>query len=399
MTVLQKAEEFISNLYKDKLYQQHSYHNFSHTVRVVNAIKELIAAENISDIDAEHLLIAAWFHDIGYSTNCEKHEEESAKIVTEFLKKESYPEDGIQRVCELILATQYLIEPKNQLEGYLKDADFSHFGDPNYSNICCLLRTEFKNCFNKDYTDLEWALGNKDMMLNKHRYYSDYAKKNWQPIKEQNLLKIDQQIENLKTDSNPEETQAKLLKKQRKAAKAERPERGIDTLFRVTLNNHTRLSDIADSKANILLSVNAIIISICLSTLIPKLDSAKNAHLIIPTFVLLISSVATIIFAILSTKPKVTSGTFTRADIEKQKVNLLFFGNFHKMPLEEYTWAINEVMKDRNYLYNSLIQDLYYLGLVLNRKYKLLRITYNIFMVGIIASVVSFVLAFIGIEF
>jgi len=150
---------------------------------------------------------------------------------------------------------------------------------------------------------------------------------------------------------------------------------------------------------SIFLSVNAIIISICLSTLIPKLDSAKNAHLIYPTFVLLISSVATIIFAILSTKPKVTSGTFTREDIEKQKVNLLFFGNFHKMPLEEYTWAMNEVMKDRTYLYNSLIQDLYYLGLVLNRKYKLLRITYNIFMVGILASVISFVLAFIGIGF
>ena len=55
-----------------------------------------------------------------------------------------------------------------------------------------------------------------------------------------------------------------------------KPDRGIDTLFRVTLNNHTRLSDIADSKANILLSVNAIIISIALSTLLPKLASEKS---------------------------------------------------------------------------------------------------------------------------
>ncbi len=399
MAVLEKAEEFISKLYKDKLNEQHSYHNFSHTVRVVHAAKELITAENISDTDAEHLLIAAWFHDIGYSQSCEKHELVSAQMAREFLEKEGYPETGIQAVCDLILATQYTLEPKNKLEGYIKDADFSHFGDPNYSHICCLLRTEFKNCLNKDFTDLEWAMGNKDMMLNKHRFYSDYAKENWQPIKEQNLLKIEQQIENLNSKENDKEALEKALKKQKKAEKADRPERGIDTLFRVTLNNHTRLSDIADSKANILLSVNAIIISICLSTLIPKLDSAKNAHLIYPTFVLLISSVATIIFAILSTKPKVTTGTFTREDIEKQKVNLLFFGNFHKMPLEEYTWAMNEVMKDRTYLYNSLIQDLYYLGLVLNRKYKLLRITYNIFMVGILASVISFVLAFIGIGF
>ena len=113
-----------------------------------------------------------------------------------------------------------------------------------------------------------------------------------------------------------------------------------------------------------------------------------------PTFVMLMFSVTSIIFAILSTRPKVTSGVFTRQDIEDRKVNLLFFGNFYKMPLEEYEWAVNEMMNDRNYLYNSMIKDLYFLGLVLERKYKLLRITYNIFMVGIIISAISFIIAF-----
>jgi hypothetical protein len=90
-------------------------------------------------------------------------------------------------------------------------------------------------------------------------------------------------------------------------------------LFRVTLSNHTRLSGIADSKANILLSVNAIIISIALSSLIPKLDNAHNSHLVIPTFIMLMFSVVSIIFAILSTRPKVTTGTFTRQDIKDEK--------------------------------------------------------------------------------
>ena len=180
----------------------------------------------------------------------------------------------------------------------------------------------------------------------------------------------------------------------KKKEKIEKPERGIDTLFRVTLGNHTRLSGIADSKANILLSVNAIIISIALSTIIPKLDSPKNVHLVIPTFIMLMSSVITMIFAILSTRPKVTSGFFTREDVEAKKVNLMFFGNFYKMPLNEYEWAMNEMMKDRDYLYSTMIKDLYFLGLVLQRKYNLLRIAYNFFMVGIIISVLSFVIAF-----
>jgi hypothetical protein len=186
--------------------------------------------------------------------------------------------------------------------------------------------------------------------------------------------------------------------KSKKEVKPSKPDRGIDTLFRVTLSNHTRLSGIADSKANILLSVNAIIISIALSTIVPKLDSPSNAHLVIPTFIMLTSSVVSIIFAILSTRPKVTSGTFTRRDIEDRKVNLLFFGNFYKMPLEEYEWAVNEMMKDNSYLYNSMIKDLYFLGIVLERKYKLLRITYNIFMIGIIISFLAFFLAFNGIR-
>ncbi|MNR68768.1 hypothetical protein D3C85_1935320 [compost metagenome] len=64
------------------------------------------------------------------------------------------------------------------------------------------------------------------------------------------------------------------------------------------------------------------------------------------------------------------------------------------MPLEEYDWAMNEMMKDRDYLYSTMIKDLYYLGLVLQRKYNLLRIAYNIFMVGLIVTVISFVIAF-----
>jgi nitrate reductase gamma subunit len=183
-------------------------------------------------------------------------------------------------------------------------------------------------------------------------------------------------------------------KKTKKDTKKEKPDRGVDTLFRITLSNHTRLSGIADSKANILLSVNAIIISIALSSLIPKLDNVNNSHLVIPTFIMLMFSVVSIIFAILSTRPKVTTGIFTRQDIEDKKVNLLFFGNFYKMPLEEYEWAVNEMMKDKAYLYNSMIKDLYFLGVVLEKKYRLLRITYNIFMIGIIISVISFVIAF-----
>lgn len=389
MNLIEQSEDFVSNLLKDKLSNLYSYHNFNHTFTVVTAVKELCKKEDVEGNDKEALLVAAWFHDTGYVEGYENHEKESTKIAADFLREKGKSEDFIALVSSLILATVKEYKPKTHLEKIIKDADYAHLMGEEYVTTCELLRLELKNTGIVSFSNSEWTRENLNFLLNKHRFYTDYALRKWQPLKEKNLLLIQKKI-------NKQELKAAtaIEEENKKKDKQEKPDRGIDTLFRVTLGNHTRLSGIADSKANILLSVNAIIISIALSSIIPKLDSPKNAHLVIPTFIMLMSSVITIIFAILSTRPKVTSGFFTRDDVEAKKVNLMFFGNFYKMPLADYDWAMNEMMKDRDYLYSTMIKDLYYLGLVLQRKYNLLRIAYNFFMFGLIITVISFVIAF-----
>lgn len=387
MNLIAQAEQFVFNLFKDKLSTAFIYHNFEHTQTVVKAVIELGQAQQISEADLEQLILAAWFHDTGYIVKgCNEHEAESILIATDFLQQQQKGAIYITTVVNYIKATKFDHIPQNDLEKIIKDADFKHFANENYMYVAEWLRKELEMTCQKVYSDLEWLKENLRMFQKMHHYYTPYAVMHWQPMKEKNSKRLEKRIQKM------ENTAAAIP--ENKKNKEERPERGIDTMFRVTLNNHTRLSEIADSKANILLSVNTIIISIALSILIPKLDNPKNAHLIMPTFVMLLFSVITIIFAILSTRPKVTSGVFTPKDVEERKVNLLFFGNFYKMPYSDYEWAINEVMKDREYLYNSMIRDLYYLGLVLERKYRLLRLTYNIFMFGIIISVITFVIAF-----
>ena len=389
MNLIEQSEDFVSILLKDKLSNLYSYHNFNHTLTVVNAVKVLCKKEDVSNDDKEALLIAAWFHDTGYIEGYEDHEKESVKIATAFLKERGQSDELVAKVSGLILTTAKEYVPKTHLEKIIKDADYAHLMGTEYVTTCELLRLELKNTGLAAFSNEEWTKENLNFLLNKHRFYTDYALKKWQPLKEKNLILVQKKIE------KQEKKEAdKIEEENKKKDKVEKPDRGVDTLFRVTLGNHTRLSGIADSKANILLSVNAIIISIALSSIIPKLDSPKNAHLVIPTFIMLMSSVVTIIFAILSTRPKVTSGFFTREDVEGKKVNLMFFGNFYKMPLHEYDWAMNEMMKDRDYLYSTMIKDLYYLGLVLQRKYNLLRIAYNFFMIGIIITVIAFVIAF-----
>ena len=392
MNIVQKAENFIFLLFKDNLSSEYIYHNFNHTLRVVNSVKILIEGEKISSEDAELLLLASWFHDSGYIEGGQNHEKRSAEMANKFLRENNYPDDKIEIIKKLILATELCTIPESHLEQVIRDADCSHFASQDYSNLSELLRQEWKNIGQKEFTNKEWAKENQHIFINGHRFFTDFAKKNWQPLKDANFSTLQDKLNSMSKEKKKDKT--KDILNQKKLEKLEGPDRGIDTVFRVTLNNHTQLSQIADSKANILLSVNAIIISIALSTLIPKLDSPSNAHLVFPTFIMLMFSVISIVFAILSTRPKVTSGIFTRKDIDERKVNLLFFGNFYKMPLDEYQWAMNEMMKDKDYLYNSMIKDLYFLGLVLNKKYKLLRITYNVFMFGIILSFLAFVYAF-----
>jgi hypothetical protein len=158
-------------------------------------------------------------------------------------------------------------------------------------------------------------------------------------------------------------------------------------------NNHVNLSQMADSKANIMISVNTIVMSIMVSVLLGKLQFYPEY--IVPTIILLLVCLSAIVFAILATRPNITKGTFTEEDIKNKKINLLFFGNFFNMSLHEYDWAMKEMMQDKEYVNSSMIKDIYFLGVVLARKYRFLRISYNIFMFGLILAVLAFAIAFL----
>ena len=184
---------------------------------------------------------------------------------------------------------------------------------------------------------------------------------------------------------------AEKIKEKAAKEKKDLPDKGIETMFRVSSSNHQRLSDMADNKANIMITVNSIILSAILSLLLRRLED--QPYLTLPTFMLITVSLVTMVLSILSTRPKLPPGTFSQTDVDNQKVNLLFFGNFYNMPLTDYKEAMLKTMQDRDMLYGNLIMDGYAQGVVLGRKYRLLRLAYNIFMFGLVASVIAFFVA------
>ncbi|OUS12139.1 phosphohydrolase [Nonlabens dokdonensis] len=388
--ILKITDDFVLNLLKNDLDDKYVYHNYTHTRRVVKSTQEIIDNSELDVKEQKALLLAAWLHDTGYIQGAENHEEESAKIAERFLKEQNESVEIIDQVKKLILATKFNDTPVGKLEEIIRDADASHFAKDYYNETSELLKKELE-LRGTNYSNKEWRKENIKVFTEKHRYYSAYAIKNWNTLKNENLLKLIKAKKKKKKKFDKEKVKVDL--------KNQSPERAIQTLFRTTLRNHIKLSDIADTKANILLSVNAIIISLALANIIPKLDQISNRHLLWPTLVLILFSVASIILSIMSTRPNVTSGEFTEEQVRKREVNLLFFGNFHKVPFKKYQSALMNLITDKEEVYESLLKDLWLLGVVLNRKYTLLRWTYTIFMLGIIISVIAFILAFMTTDF
>ncbi len=378
--LVEKTNDFITQLLDNELPNEYIYHNYVHTQRVFKSTKEIIDNSSFTEEETLVLKLAALLHDVGYTKSRDDHEEEGALIAIDFLTKEGVEKRIVEQVAQTIRATKMGVDPSNDIEKVLCDADASHFAKSYFEEASEYLRQELKLLDVANHSLESWRECNIQMFTTQHQYYTDYAIKNWKPKKDNHLVSMLNEKKKVKKARKKEKLKAKL--------KDESPEKGVQSMFRITLRNHIKLSDIADTKANILLSVNAIIISVALSNLIPKLD--KNEFLIIPTVIFMIFSIISMILSVLATRPNVTSGKFTRKDVEDKKVNLLFFGNFHKMSLTEFEWAMNEMMNDKDYIYSALTKDLYFLGVVLDRKYRILRITYTVFIIGIVLSAMAF---------
>ncbi len=379
-SIITEAGIFVTNLLKQETPEKYSYHTLDHTVRVVKNAILIGAKEGLTSEEMDILRIAAWFHDTGYTKIYQGHETESAALADKFLSQKEVDSQMRKEVTECILATAFLQSAKGRIAKVLCDADLMHLGQKEYFELAEKLRLEHKNVGIGQIKKADFDNGSIKL-FEEHSYYTDFCKNTLLEPKAENLKLIKEKIKNRKK------------KLEEKIIRTRKYSRGVDSMFKLTARNQINLSQIADNKSNILMSLNGIIISLALATLVSKFKLEPS--IIIPTVIFILFSLSTIVLAILSTRPNVSTGKFTRDDIEQQKVNLLFFGNFYNMELDEYEWAMGEMLNNDPYLYTTLTKDQYSLGKVLARKYKLLRWAYNVFMVGLIITVGAFLFVFI----
>lgn len=392
-TILGNARAFVKEAYKTRMPGKYLFHNFNHIEEVLKHGLKIGQGSNLSEHEMELLQLAIYFHDLGYDKGSEGHENRSVEYVKEFLSKANYDSASIDKVASAINCTNPNVEPTTLLEKCMLDADSAHVGTKNFPEQADLLRGEWEVTGLRKFTDKEWATEQVEF-LQKHKFYTEFAENNYGTRKGKNLVFYQALLR--KSSEKAEQQELKLAELKAKLAKIKakdtKPERGVESMFRIMNRNHMELSAMADNKANILISVNAIIISITVSGLASKLDT--NTYLVIPTIIFITACLGTIIFAILATRPKISGGRFTEEDIKQRRVNLMFFGNFFKMSLDEFQDGMTEMLDDKEFLYGNMIKDIYFLGLVLGKKYRLVRIAYNVFMYGIVIAVIAFVVSF-----
>jgi predicted metal-dependent HD superfamily phosphohydrolase len=395
----QSVEAFIRGYYASVHDERLIYHNQEHTERVVAAARQIADHYQLNERDYCIVITAAWFHDIGYFIDPAEHEAKGKEKAESFLKEKGADEAMITAVSNAIMATKMPQNPQSLLEQIVCDADLFNLGTDYFEDTNKVLRKENEALKGKKITKEEWRLSAIHLLEN-HQYHTDYCKVLLNDKKARNLDKLKRKSEAMEplqpvTSATIQQDVAVAVPEAKAAKKdKDRPDRGIETMFRTTSGNNQRLSDMADNKAHIMITVNSIILSAVISLLLGKIP--KQEYLAVPTYLILAVSVTAIIFAILATRPSLPSGIFTRQDVEEKKVNLLFFGNFYKMNLDEYSDGMWKVMADRDFLYGSLIKDVYSQGVVLGRKYRLLRISYSVFMYGLIMAVIAFIIASIA---
>lgn len=390
--IIKSAEEYVFNLFKEKLPPDHVYHNYKHTFQTVKACKIIASTYKLTSSELEVLLLAAIFHDTGYIETYEGHEEVSIKHFNDFINGD-YPLEDIKKVEELIISTKPGSIPDGTLQEILHDADYINIGKKRFVQRAELLRIEWERVLNRTYSDLEWAEIQLNFLISTSF------------VTEEGILKFDNQRE-INIRSQREKVEALRIEQEKLNFKLEKNNpnkplkegRGVETLYRSVYDYHINLSQIADNKAGIMISINTIIVSLVITLFgsgytFSGQNEFGSLRFVIPMAVLLLTSLLAVVFAILSSRPNVT--TKEKYELSKKDSSILFFGNFAQLQIREFVDRIKELKQEREELYDSMSVDIYHLGSVLVKKYKLLTWSYNIFMGGLVLCAVAFIIIMI----
>ena len=395
--IVERCANYVLELFNEKADSRLTFHNYQQTSGIV-AIIEKIATEpiaghpslKVSPDSLEIAFLAGWLQNTGYLFDYDKAQDHSIRIAKDFLNQQNYPAQNTEKVINCLVAAASNKASSIEEQIFL-DAINGYQYSSDYPEQHPLLRLEWELLQNRNISTLDWNQIQLQYLL-KTKFYTPFGKLYLEPVLANNILLQKNKVQkNIRTGGTTMEEDG--LPRKFQGLERKLPGDATQTFFRTNYRNHINLSGIADNKANIMISVNAILISVLISLLTYKNIAETNPIVLLPIVIFLFTGLVSLIFAVLSIRPKVTSlnPEGTQPDVAKR--NIVFFGNFVHLKLEEYEEAMDAMFRDGELIYGNMVRDLYFLGKVLDKKYRYLTLSYNTFMIGFIATVVTFLVA------
>ena len=190
------VEKYVKNIFKDNNTTNFSYHDLVHTQSVVKYAIKIALEDNISNEEINLIRIAAWFHDTGYLFNPDNHEEKSCELAEIFLQKNHFTKSEIDKTKMIIMATKVPHNPSTNLEKIICDADLHHLGGTDFYQRNDLYRLELEKTIGVTFPENEWVSNTIDF-LNSHRFFTQYAIKNFEPQKRRYIKELNRKLKEL----------------------------------------------------------------------------------------------------------------------------------------------------------------------------------------------------------
>lgn len=182
--LLLKVEHHIKEQFKNSRSENLYYHNLEHTEIVVEKVKLALNSKGTTEVEYNNIVIAAWFHDLGYLYEYDNHEEKSISLCEKFLSKEGVTEDRTHEICNMIKSTKFTILPNNKNAALLKDIDIAYALYTDFKTKGDLLKQEIEVKLNKQINNNEWN-DSQIKFLKEICFYSSYGKENYNELLEE----------------------------------------------------------------------------------------------------------------------------------------------------------------------------------------------------------------------
>ena len=383
-TVVDRARAYVRERFAEDLDPIYLFHNYAYAEEMEEQAGELAALAKFDEKTTERFRLAALFYPVGYVGGSDDFAQRSAGELTAWSKKDGYDPGPAPSWISAAPAAA----PKDELPvRLLHDCAWGWLGRKRYDRRSDLLQLEWEAIEGKQGDPVKFGRKMQDFLL-KFNYLTNQGKREYDQRRRKNVSK--QQSNNYK-----------IQQKEVKAKTGKNFGRGIDTMYRTAFRNHINLSRIADDKANMMISINTIILSILIAVSGAGLSFFEDLvfdspEFLAPIIILLMSSLTAVIFAVFSARPKVTEYRIKKRKLlESKEASLLYFGNFLKLEKADFVSYLSRMKMDQDSLYDDLGRDLYDLGAVLHRKYLLLTISYNTFIGGLALAVLTFLTVYI----